>query len=330
MVEWFCCNIKNRQSLIISVHTHNDRGTAIAKAEFALLAGADRVEGTVTGGGERAGNCSIATLALNTLAHGIHPGLELFDVVAIKERYEALTGMSVSPRQPYLGELSFTALSGGHQDAIRKALAHRKKVGGRWSVPYCVLDPTDIGWNYELVRFNGQSGGSGVAHILEEAHGLKLPKDLAREFAKLVEVALRTGSIKHATKENLAHFFREVYVRDHPLAFIAFDSVNRGVKVVGKGSVRNFEDVRDIEGEGNCEVSAFVDALIKLHGFSFEVSDLHQHSLGDTSVASSIAYVEITNESGVVDWGVGEDPDVRIAPLKAVVSAVVNYRRRSL
>lgn len=175
MVEWFCRNIKNRHSVIISVHTHNDRGTAVAKAEFALMAGADRVEGTVTGGGERAGNCYLTTVALNMYSQGVDPMIDVFDVVAIKQKYEALTGMAIHPRQPYLGELAFAALSGGHQHAIKKALAHWEKVGGRWNIPYCILDPKDISWTYEMIQFNGQTGGAGVAHILEKEFNLRLP-----------------------------------------------------------------------------------------------------------------------------------------------------------
>jgi 2-isopropylmalate synthase len=217
-IEWICTNIANRDSLIISLHTHNDRGTGVASTELGLLAGADRVEGTLFGNGERTGNLDIVTVALNLYMHGIEPNLDLTDLNGIREVYERCTGMSVPPRQPYAGELVFTAFSGSHQDAIRKGLAEwNDKRHTHWDAPYLTIDPTDIGREYhEVIRVNSQSGKGGVAYLLESEFGIELPKELQREFGPIANLEVDRLGREVSGTELKQMFWREYIERTRP------------------------------------------------------------------------------------------------------------------
>ena len=231
-IEWMCRNLKNRESLVISLHGHNDRSTGVAATELGLLAGADRVEGTLFGNGERTGNLDIVTVALNFYMHGVHPGLDFSDLNSIIEVYERCTGMTVPPRHPYAGELVFTAFSGSHQDAIRKGL-HEWQEGKRehWDVPYLTIDPTDIGREYrEVIRVNSQSGKGGVAYLLESEFGIELPKDMQREFGPIANDAVDKLGREVSGAELKAMFWKEYIERNSPWQLKGFA---RGLGVEG-------------------------------------------------------------------------------------------------
>src|SRR5947209_1693496 len=252
-IEWICSNIKNRDSLIVSLHTHNDRCTGVAATELGLLAGADRVEGTLFGNGERTGNLDIVTVALNLYMHGIDPKLDFSDLNQMREVYERCTGMTVPPRQPYAGELVFTAFSGSHQDAIRKGLAewagNRRK---SWDVPYLTIDPADIGREYrEVIRVNSQSGKGGVAYLLESEFGIVLPKDMQREFGPIANDAVDKLGREVSGAELKAMFWKEYVERDSPWQLLGFETESKNGVV--KCSAKLSRDGKTIEfcGEGN-------------------------------------------------------------------------------
>lgn len=323
-IEWMCRNIRNRDSLIISLHTHNDRGTGIAATELGLLAGAQRVEGTLFGNGERTGNLDVVAVAMNFYMHGIVPGLDFSDLNTVREIYERCTGMTVPPRQPYAGELVFTAFSGSHQDAIKKGLGEWEQ-GGRthWDVPYLTIDPRDIGREYrEVIRVNSQSGKGGVAYLLESEFGIELPKDMQREFGPIANDEVdRLG--REVTGEELKTMFCREYVeRTSPWELIHFhaDGVD-GVFHCRASLRRNGEDVR-ITGDGNGPIAAFVKALESMGAPKFEVSYYREHALGSGSQASAIAYIAIRLPNGRTRWGAGIDTNIELASIKAVVSAL--------
>src|ERR1700722_14435216 len=238
-IEWICRNIKNRDSLIVSLHTHNDRSTGVAATELGLLAGADRVEGTLFGNGERTGNLDIVTVALNLYMHGIHPGLDFSDVNSIIEVYERCTGMTIPPRQPYAGELVFTAFSGSHQDAIKKGLAEWENKGREhWDVPYLTIDPADIGREYrEVIRVNSQSGKGGVAYLLESEFGIALPKDMQREFGPIANDAVDKLGREVSGAELKAMFWKEYVERDSPWSLGKFITYSENGKVNCRGDL---------------------------------------------------------------------------------------------
>src|SRR5947209_11612009 len=252
-IEWMCRNIRNRDSLLISLHTHNDRNTGVAATELGLLAGADRVEGTLFGNGERTGNLDLVTVALNLYMHGIDPKLDFSDLNAIREVYERCTGMTVPARQPYAGELVFTAFSGSHQDGIKKGLAEWAN-GGRnhWDVPYLTIDPTDIGREYrEVIRVNSQSGKGGVAYLLESEFGMDLPKDMQREFGPIANDAVDKLGREVSGAELKAMFWKEYVERDSPWQLLGFETESKNGVV--KCSAKLSRDGKTIEfcGEGN-------------------------------------------------------------------------------
>lgn len=326
-VEWIGRNIRNRDSLVLSVHTHNDRGTGVASTELALLAGAERVEGTLFGNGERTGNLDIITLALNLYTQGIDPQLNIFDLNKIKDVYERTTGMSVPARHPYSGELVFTAFSGSHQDAIRKGLADWQEVKrSEWIVPYLPIDPSDIGREYrEVIRVNSQSGKGGVAYLLESEFGLDIPKDMQREFGPIVNDWVDgLGREVHAV-ELRQKFWREYIERDTPLSLIEFHSNGNREKSKNftcKGKVRRDRTEVLFEGKGNGPIAAFVDALIKVGIPTFSVIDYREHALGEGAEASAIAYIKIRSDDGTMRWGAGVDANIEIASIRAALSAL--------
>jgi 2-isopropylmalate synthase len=323
-IEWMCRHIRNRDSLIISLHTHNDRGTGVAATELGLLAGADRVEGTLFGNGERTGNLDIVTVAMNLYMHGIAPGLDFSDMNAVREVYERCTGMTVPPRQPYGGELVFTAFSGSHQDAIKKGLAEWEK-GGRthWDVPYLTLDPADIGREYrEVIRVNSQSGKGGVAYLLENEFGIELPKELQREFGPIANDEVdRLGREVTAT-ELKDIFWREYIERTEPYTLQHFHADGSAGHFRCRATVAHQGNRLDLTGEGNGPIAAFVNALTSAGVPAFEVMNYREHALGTGSDSSAIAYIQIRTEDGKTRWGAGVDTNIELASIKAVTSAL--------
>jgi 2-isopropylmalate synthase len=329
-IEWVCRNIRDRDSLIISLHTHNDRGTGIAATEMGLLAGADRVEGTLFGNGERTGNLDIIAVALNLYMHGIAPGLDFSDLNELRDVYERCTGMTIPPRQPYAGELVFTAFSGSHQDAIKKGLAewehhHRDGNGDdkHWDVPYLTIDPSDIGREYrEVIRVNSQSGKGGVAYLLESEFGIELPKDMQREFGPIANDEVDRIGREVSGTELKTMFFKEYVDRTSPYELIHFhaDGVDGVFKC--RASLRRGDSDMKITGEGNGPIAAFVNALATSGAPKFEVSYYREHALGFGSEASAIAYIAIKLVDGRTRWGAGIDTNIELASIKAVVSAL--------
>ena len=323
-IEWICTNVKNRESLIISLHTHNDRGTGTAATELGLLAGADRVEGTLFGNGERTGNLDIVQVAMNLYMHGIDPKLDFSDMNGLIKMYERCTGMTVPPRQPYAGELVFTAFSGSHQDAIKKGLANYERDGGVWDVPYLTIDPHDIGREYrEVIRVNSQSGKGGVAYLLESEFGIELPKDFQREFGPIANDLVDSLGREVTAAELKSMFWKEYVERTAPYSLHHFHA--DGVDGVFRCRARLVKSGKEIgvHGEGNGPIAAFVHALVSDAGAApFEVINFRQQSLESGTEASAIAYIQIKTASGKSCWGAGVDTNIELASIKAVLSAV--------
>lgn len=326
-IEWFCKHLKNRDCAIISLHTHNDRGTGVAATELGLLAGADRVEGTLFGNGERTGNLDIVTVALNLYAQGIDPKLDFSDLNALKLTYEKVTGMHVPERQPYSGDLVFTAFSGSHQDAIKKGIDRRKKESAEnqlWEVPYLLIDPKDIGRDYEaIIRINSQSGKGGVAYILNEDYGLDLPKAMHPELGTIVN-ALADKKSTELKADSIYSIFKAAYVNlEAPLKTLQIEqepnTLNETVHL--KASIQYKNQSYTLEGKGNGPISAFVDALDNQGWKNFTLRDYRQHSIGSGSKTEAAAYVQIENEDGQHFFGCGIDANIEKAGLKALVSA---------
>ena len=329
-IEWMCRHLNNRDSAIISLHTHNDRGTGVAATELGLLAGADRVEGTLFGNGERTGNLDIVTVALNLNSHGIATGLDFSDLQSLRVVYERVTRLAVPERQPYAGELVFTAFSGSHQDAIKKGLDRREKeLAGNpdlpWGVPYLTIDPRDIGRSYEaIIRINSQSGKGGVAYILDREHGLDLPKTMHPQVGKRIyDLADRLGRELSADEIRDA-FFREFANLASPLDVIDYELIHQTAE---RGQVRCNASIllhgerRDGQGLGNGPINAFVHALEGLGLKDFKVTDYRSHAIRDGSDASAAAYVQVRHDDGRLLWGAGVDPSIEMAGLKALVTA---------
>ena len=326
-IEWFCTYLKNRDSAIISLHTHNDRGTGVAATELGLLAGADRVEGTLFGNGERTGNLDIVTVALNLYSQGIDPNLDLSDLDSLRKIYEEVTRMQVPERHPYSGDLVFTAFSGSHQDAIKKGMDLRNKQSedhALWEVPYLLIDPNDIGRNYEaIIRINSQSGKGGVAYILNHDYGLDLPKamhpevgDNINDFADKVGRELSAAEIHARFKESFINL-------DAPLKLL---SINRTFNdsddsLILEAKIEKEGQEYSIRGIGNGPISAFVNALDENGWKDFTLNDYRQHSIGSGSKTEAAAYVQIACMQGTNVYGCGIDPNIEKAGLKALISA---------
>lgn len=323
-IEWMCRNIKNRNSLIISLHTHNDRCTGVAATELGMLAGADRVEGTLFGNGERTGNLDIVTVALNQYMHGIDPKLDFSNLSSIIDVYERCTGMTVPPRQPYAGELVFTAFSGSHQDAIKKGLAEREKIpGAPWDVPYLTIDPADIGREYrEVIRVNSQSGKGGVAYLLESEFGIVLPKDMQREFGPIANDAVDRLGREVSGAELKAMFWKEYVERNSPWQLVTFETESKNGVVKCRAKMLRDGKPAEFSGEGNGPLAALV------HGFStigvprFEISNYSEHAMSSGEGAAAIAYIQIKTADGKSRWGAGVDTNIELASVKAVLSAL--------
>ena len=324
-IEWMGRNIRNRESLIISLHAHNDRGTGVAATELGLLAGADRVEGTLFGNGERTGNLDIVTVAMNLYMHGIHPGLDFSNLNGLRGVYERCTGMSVPPRQPYAGELVFTAFSGSHQDAIKKGLAEWESKGGAgvWDVPYLTIDPGDIGREYrEVIRVNSQSGKGGVAYLLESEFGIDLPKDMQREFGPIANDAVDRLGREVSGVELKGMFWDEYVGRESPWRLHHFHADGVDGTFRCRASLEREGVELEVTGEGNGPIAAFVQALVAAGVPEFAVASYREHDLGSGSGASAIAYIQIRCADGRTRWGAAVDTNIELAGVKAVVSAL--------
>ncbi len=330
-IEWMCRNLKNRGSAIISLHTHNDRGTGVAATELGLLAGADRVEGTLFGNGERTGNLDIVTVALNLNSHGIPTGLDFSDLPTLRATYESVTRMLVPERHPYAGELVFTAFSGSHQDAIKKGLDRNAREARDapdlpWGVPYLTIDPRDIGRSYEaIIRINSQSGKGGVAYILDREHGLDLPKTMQPAVGKRIYDLADNRGRELDADEIREVFYREFANLDAPLALVEYELVHdtghRG-EVRCSAVIRHDGAERSIEGVGNGPINAFVHALESAGLKDFKITDYRSHAVRGGSDASAAAYVQTQRDGdGKMLWGAGVDPSIEMAGLKALVTA---------
>ncbi|MBC8096125.1 MAG: 2-isopropylmalate synthase [Akkermansiaceae bacterium] len=323
-IEWMCRNIKNRESLIVSLHTHNDRCTGVAATELGLLAGADRVEGTLFGNGERTGNLDLVAVALNLYMHGIDPKLDFSDLNSVREAYERCTGMTVPPRQPYAGELVFTAFSGSHQDAIKKGLAEWE-TGGRqhWDVPYLTIDPADVSREYrEVIRVNSQSGKGGVAYLLESEFGIELPKDMQREFGPIANDEVDRLGREVQASELKAMFWREYIERSTPWQLQSFETASRnGVVKCEAMFLRSGEPVQ-FNGEGNGPLAALVHGFTTVGVPRFEISHYSEHALSSGEEAAAIAYIQIKHPDGRTRWGAAVDTNIELASVKAVLSAL--------
>ena len=322
-IEWFCLHLPNRESAIISLHTHNDRGTGVASTELALLAGAERVEGTLFGNGERTGNLDIVTVALNLYSQGVDPGLDFSDLPRVREVYERTTRMEVPPRSPYAGELVFTAFSGSHQDAIDKGLkAQKQSEDGLWAVPYLPIDPRDIGRDYKaIIRYNSQSGKGGAAWLLEQNYGFDLPKAMKINFGKLMnQYADETGA--EVTAQEVYDLFKREYLeKNAPFAFESFRSREDDDGVSIQAGVRHNGEILNLNGQGNGPIDAFVTALLESGAPDFQFVSYAEHSLSVGASARAAAYIEI--EVNSERWfGAGVDESIERASIKAVLSAV--------
>lgn len=323
-IEWFSNNIENRECIILSSHPHNDRGTAIATAELAMLAGIDRIEGTLFGNGERTGNVDLVTLGLNLYTQGIDPEIDFGKIDNVVDIYEDCTEMIIPERQPYAGELVYTAYSGSHQDAINKGLVDYKE-GGYWEVPYLPIDPKDVGRNYEaLIRINAQSGKGGIAFIMQNYYGFTIPKFMQKDLSLVIQ-NIADKSAKEVNAETILEAFKDNYLNiPSPLVLESFEISSKEVSsqdICIKAEMKNNGEKVNITGSGNGPIDAFVHALNGLFG-GCKVTSYTQHSLGSDSNAESVAYIEITDDKNESYYGVGTDSNIILASIKGIISAV--------
>ena len=330
-IEWFHRNIRNREAVVLSLHPHNDRGTGVAATELGLMAGADRVEGTLFGNGERTGNVDVVNIALNLFTQGVDPELSVTNINELRDVAETCNQLPIHPRHPYVGDLVFTAFSGSHQDAIKKGMeAMGASNSGLWEVPYLPVDPKDLGRTYEaIVRINSQSGKGGIAYLLQRDHGFDLPRGLQMDFAqKIQRAADESGS--EMTSEALWTRFENTYLNNaEPFGIVEHrtvpDTHASEIRIM-KARVTENGEPREIEGRGNGPIDAFVDALSRHCANTLHVVDYSEHAIGTGADASAVAYVEMADPSGKKYWGVGVNPNIVTASLRAVVSALNQSR----
>jgi len=327
-IEWVCRNIDNRENVVISLHPHNDRGTAVAATELGVMAGADRIEGTLFGNGERTGNVDLVTLALNMLTQGVDPHLDFSNINPIMREVEYCNQLPVHPRHPYAGDLVFTAFSGSHQDAIKKGLNDlRNSNQETWEVPYLPIDPNDVGRSYEaVIRINSQSGKGGVAYLLEKDHGLSMPRRLQIEFSQVIQkIADETG--KEISPSDIWQSFRDTYLNDSGNFYFLKHHIN---SLANKDGIQTDEleilikkgnEEISINGSGNGPLDALIDALKKNLGIDISIADYHQHAISSGSDAQAVAYSEIVYKGQSV-WGVGINQNTVIAGLISVINGL--------
>ena len=327
-IEWMCRNLDNRENIIVSLHPHNDRGTAVAATELGVMAGADRIEGTLFGNGERTGNVDLVTLALNMLTQGIDPHLDFSNINPIMREAEYCNQLPVHPRHPYAGDLVFTAFSGSHQDAIKKGLAELRNTNNEtWEVPYLPIDPKDVGRSYEaVIRINSQSGKGGVAYLLEKDHGLSMPRRLQIEFSQVIQkITDETG--KEISPSDIWDNFQRTYLIDTGYYQFVKHHINSSSNKDGSQSdkisiVLNCDSKEiTIGGSGNGPIDAMIDAIKKSFNLDIKISDYHQHAISSGSDAQAVAYSELLLEGESV-WGVGMHQNTVIAGLLSVISGL--------
>ena len=322
MIEWMSRHLPRRDSVIVSLHTHNDRGTGVAATELGLMAGADRVEGTLFGNGERTGNLDIVTVALNLYTHGIHPGLDFSDINGIRDVYERCTRLEVPPRQPYAGELVFTAFSGSHQDAIKKSWAVQKP-DAPWDVIYIPIDPADLGRSYKaIIRINSQSGKGGVAYVLEDSFGYALPKLMHKEIGKIINDYADAKGTELTPQEIHDVFHREYLARTAPVELQHFKTTERDSIVTCEAEIGFDKKLHALTATGNGPIDAFVRALGSTQLPKFDVLAYSEHSLGQGAEARAVSYIQIKTERGHTLYGAGIDTNIELASIKAIVSAL--------
>lgn len=330
MIEWMHRNLARRDSIVMSIHPHNDRGTGTAAGEFAIMAGGDRLEGCLFGNGERTGNLDLVNVALNLYTQGVNPGLDFSDIDEIRRVVEHCNQLPVHPRHPYVGELVYTSFSGSHQDAIKKAFAARKE-GDIWVMPYLPIDPKDLGRSYDaVIRVNSQSGKGGIAYLLESEYGLELPRRLQIEFSQVVQAVMDTSG-----KELSARDIHDVFTREYGLNEVTsprYRVQEEGENAQGVRMTTLQADVRlegstlAIEGAGNGPIEAFVEGLAAAVGESVRVLDYHEHAVGAGANAQAVAYLELRVGERTL-FGVGMDANIVSASLKAIVSGLLRARR---
>ncbi len=327
-IEWMSKHLENRESIVLSVHPHNDRGTGVAAAELAILAGADRVEGTLFGNGERTGNVDVLTIAYNMFSQGIDPELEIGDIKKIAEVYERCTKMHIDPRHPYAGKLVFTAFSGSHQDAINKGMhALMERKSEIWQVPYLPIDPSDIGREYEpVVRINSQSGKGGVAFVMDSFFGFKLPRGMHKEFADVIQkIAEKQGEV---APEQIMEEFRKQYLdRKEPYHFrkckITDFEAGDQFTTVAVVTYSDHGETKQFEGVGNGPIDAVQRGLEEELGIEIKVLDYSEHALTSGSGAQAASYIHVMDQkSGRVTYGVGISSNITRASLRGIFSAV--------
>ncbi len=322
-IEYIHKHLKFRDSVVLSVHPHNDRGCGISDAEFGVLAGADRVEGTLFGNGERTGNVDIITLAMNMVCHGVESGLDFSDISKIRERYELLVGMRVYERTPYAGDLVFTAFSGSHQDAISKGMNWWKegKSGSKWTVPYLPIDPMDVGREYEsdVIRINSQSGKGGVAFILKQNYGISLPNAMKEEVGYLVK-GVSDRRHQELSPKDIYQIFEDSYVNHTPIYDVPECHFVQKNGIIAKVTIAQDKEARTIETMGNGRLDAVSNAVKAYFGINYELVSYEEHAISKGSTSKAASFVSIVS-GGKVYWGVGIDEDIIKASIEALVSA---------
>jgi 2-isopropylmalate synthase len=326
MIEWFHRHIENRDSVVLSLHPHNDRGTAVAAAEFGLMAGADRIEGTLFGNGERTGNVDVVTLALNLFSQGVDPELDIGNINEYRRIVEHCNQLPVHPRHPYVGDLVYTAFSGSHQDAIKKGLEAMEETGQRlWEVPYLPIDPQDVGRTYEdVIRVNSQSGKGGVAYLLKTEQELELPRRLQIEFTRVIQGIADTTGGEITAAEIWSEFRRHYLAVAKPFELLRFE-ISQNAQGEDRTTIRatvrhNGEEVQ-IEADGGGSIEAFVNAMQTHFEIDCRVLDYHEHSIGSGTDAQAVTYAELELEKRTI-WGVGIHTDVTSSSLQAIVSGI--------
>jgi 2-isopropylmalate synthase len=339
-IEWMHRNLPHRESISLSVHPHNDRGTAVAAAEFGLMAGADRVEGTLFGNGERTGNVDLVTLALNLFSQGVDPRLDLSDLDELRRTAEHCTRLTVDARHPYVGDLVYTAFSGSHQDAIKKGFAalHAEAVAAghdpddyrEWAVPYLPIDPKHVGRTYDaVIRVNSQSGKGGIAYIMAAEHGFELPRRLQIELSKTVQNITETTGTE-ITPDQLWTTFRDEYLPDQPpIRLLAHNESSSNTDTTINADLVIADEVHTVSGTGNGPIAAFVQALQHDLGIALEVTDFAEHAVSSGTNAQAAAYIEVRAEH-MTTWGVGLDSNITTASLNAIISALNRLRTPSV
>jgi 2-isopropylmalate synthase len=326
-IEYFLRKVKNRDSIILSLHPHNDRGTGVAAAELGVMAGADRVEGTLFGNGERTGNVDVVTLAMNLFTQGVDPALDFSDISAAARVAEYCNQLPVHPRHPYVGELAFTAFSGSHQDAIKKGMAAQAQRNDNvWEVPYLPIDPADVGRAYEpVIRINSQSGKGGIAYVMEQDYGIELPRRLQIEFSQVIQ-RIADGTGKEISPELIWNSFQSEYLAQPEAAYhfkshrTLPDAHASDRRTLTAEMVVNGETVT-LEGAGTGPIDAFIDALSRHSGLVLNLVDYREHAIGKGSSTEAAAFVELKRPDGSTLFGVGCDRNIVAASLKAVTSA---------